>query len=411
MTLHGNSFSLEVLWSTEIIGAPPGSWEFETGLTVGAQSLLPDGRILWLGNDFAPSSYTQTLLVDAEHNRADRSVILKLEGCPVPLPPPNLFERLLALPGARLRPTRIPQKPVVTTLAVAPGGEIWVAGSSNHYMDLASYRHSDAYLARIDETGRPLWEKTYGDGSRRRIRRIAPMASGNLAVAGSDRREGWLAMVDPNGQQLWELRLGNDQDNAVAAISEDRLVVVGFETTGSGATKDFQQHATAWTVDVSGTILAKTRIRNPINRPPHSYFGRIWVAETRDCVYIASSWRDHSFALPVEVTKMHPDGSLLWKTTLPDTLKAVGSPTLAITPSGNAIIACALDHILIYQLNGSTGSYRESNLPFPECQSTVSPDLFLAVRRDGTMILSGSPPFGNSGTSCTWIGRLTEISQ
>jgi hypothetical protein len=405
MTLQGKSLSLEVLWSTEIIGAPP--YECGTGLTVGAQSLLPDGRILWLCNDFAPNSYTQVLLVDAEHNRADRSVILKLEGCPVPLPPRSLFERVLALLGTRLRPTRIPQKPVVTTLAVAPGGEIWVAGCSNQYMDIVSYRHSDAYLARIDENGRALWEKTYGDGHRRKIRSVTQLTSGNLAVAGFDRWQGWLALVAPSGQTFWELCLGNDQDNAVAALSDDRLAVVGFESTGSAANKDEKQYVTAWIISGSGGILAKTRVRSPIDR--HFNFGRVWIGASGDAVYVASNWRESSFALPVEVAKLRPDGSLLWKAPLPDTVKAVGSPTLAITPDGNAIIACALDRIVIYELNGATGSYRESSLPFPDCQAIVSPDLFLAVRRDGAMILSGSPPFGNSGASCTWIGRLTEI--
>jgi hypothetical protein len=123
-------------------------------------------------------------------------------------------------------------------------------------MSIDSFRHSDAYLARVDEAGRPLWENTYSNGGRRKIRSVARMESGNLAIAGSDSRDGWLALVSPDGRQLWERCLGNDLDIAVAALSDDRLALVGFESTGSGAAKDHQQHVTTWIIDSSGSMVA-----------------------------------------------------------------------------------------------------------------------------------------------------------
>src|SRR5215831_1941552 len=64
MALEGKSFSLEVLWSTEIVGAPPpgppgttGTLQFGTGLIVSAQSMFADGRIVWLGNQIGPRKF------------------------------------------------------------------------------------------------------------------------------------------------------------------------------------------------------------------------------------------------------------------------------------------------------------------------------------------------------------------
>jgi hypothetical protein len=411
MVLKGNSFSLEVLWSTEIIGAPPSTFEFGTGLTLRAQSVFPDGRIVWLGNYFAPGAWSQTLLVDAEHAQADRGVILELDGVVASIRRRSLFERIL---GANTTPD---QQPFVSTLTVGPGGEIWVAGLSNQYMSIDSFRHSDAYLARVDEAGRPLWENTYSNGGRRKIRSVARMESGNLAIAGSDSRDGWLALVSPDGRQLWERRLGNDLDIAVAALSDDRLALVGFESTGSGAAKDHQQHVTTWIIS-SGSTLAKTRVRNPIDKSPYYHVGRVCIAVTGNVVYVASNWQDPSDARPVEVAKLQPDGTLLWRAVLSDSVKAPDtdhpswktcSPTLAITPRGDAVIACALDQIHVYHLDRSSGTYRQSCLAVPACQAGRPADLFLDVRHDGTMILSGSRPASNSGAGCTWIARLSEL--
>ena len=134
-------------------------------------------------------------------------------------------------------------------------------------------------------------------------------------------------------------------------------------------------------------------------------------------MYAASNWQEFD-ARPVEVAKLRPDGTLLWKIAMPNTVRAADSthpnwqscsPALTITPRGDAVIACALDQIQVYKLDGSSGAYRESYLAVPVCQAGRRAALFLAVQQDGTMILSGSRPASNSGAGCTWIGRLIEF--
>jgi hypothetical protein len=197
------------------------------------------------------------------------------------------------------------------------------------------------------------------------------------------------------------------------------LAIVGFEGTGSSQNRDYRDHVTAWIIDGSGKSLAQTRIRSSINKFEHSYYGKVSVVTTDDAVYIASNWTGLFDAQPVEIAKLSTDGKLLWSTLLSDTAVAVEtaarswkvcSPTLAAAPNGSVLVACALDdQIHLYQLDRSSGAYRESHLPLPSCQIGHPAALFLAVRKDGAMTLSGSRPSSNVAPSCTWTGRLSEF--
>ena len=417
MALEGKSFSLDVLWSTEIVGAPPvgttGTLQFGAGLVLDVQSMFADGRIVWLGSQIGPSSRSKILLVDADRTRPDRSVALELQG--------GASAQRRSLLSWFLGGNTPNQKPSVLTLAVGSAGKIWVAGLSNAYLDMLSGDHSDAYLAAVDETGRPLWERTYRGHGRRLIRSVTQIASGDLAIAGSDGGQGWVARLSPDGDELWGRHLGNNLDNAIAALPDDRLILAGFEGVGSGRTKDYQNHVTTWIIDGSGATLAKIRIRDSISQRQHSHFGRVSVMATPGAVYVASNWKDPFNAQPVEIAKLRLDGTLMWKVVLQDTISAVDtavrtrntcSPTLSVNlnPSGDVVVACSLEQIQIYKLDGHSGRYHESYLSLPECQTGLPAVLFLAIRNDGTMILSGSRPAANVGRGCTWIGRLAEIS-
>jgi PQQ-like domain len=407
-----HSFALEVLWSTPLAaislsrpaGTPynPGP---EPGSIFEAQAIYPDGRIVFFGSRIIAGKRVMAVFPDPEHNPSDNAIILALDGAhPLNM---HLISRLV---GSGPRPL---------TLAAGPSGEIWVGGGSNSYMDFASGDHRDAYLAKIDGTGKILWEKAYGNGGWRQILSMASLPTGEVAVAGEDAGTGWLARIGADGSQLWERRLGIAKHNAVASLPGNRLVVAGFEAKGSSSTGDYQEHITAWIVDGSGEILAQTRVRTAISTSAIFNYEHISVAATKDAIYVVSSWGGYPHPQPVEVSKLDLDGKLLWSTVLSNTLTSVrtdlppsGScwPTLAINPRGDAIVACTLDgQIHIYQLERSSGSYQEGQFSLPDCNNKYSATLFLAVRKNGTMILSGSAPELNTVPRCTWVGRLTEV--
>jgi hypothetical protein len=409
--LEENTLSLRVLWSTNIVGAPQpfgstGVPDFGRGLILQAQSVSPDGSIVWLANRIAPQSRSSALVLDAERAGPDSGVVLNLGAHQQR----TLFSRFF---GGN---TQI-QKPSVSTMAVGPNGEIWVAGSTNSHYDWTSYRHSDAYLAMVDTAGEPLWERTYNNGGRRTIRGLTRMTSGDLAVAGLDDWDGWLARIRPDGSQLWERHLGNDLNNAVASLPNDRLVVVGFESTGSGSTNDYQNHVSAWIVDGSGNVLAKTRIRESISPTMHAAdFGPVFITTTSDAIYVASSWSDLFKPQPVEIAKLRHDGTLLWNVVLPDTVRANAtahptwttcSPALAVTPGEDLVVACSLQQIQIYKVDGRSGTYHENYLSLPDCDAHRSAVDFLVIRNNGAVVLSGSRPPSVISASCTWIGHVT----
>jgi hypothetical protein len=407
------AFSLKILWSAPTTTVPSNSdaWRrTSSGFLIVAQTIAPDGRIIFLGDQITARGHSPALLSDAEQNQPDSATILKLRGAGPPRDEgflSKLFEG-----------NAVNRMPYLSTLALGPSGDVWIGGRSNTYRDIASAAHSDAYLARIGEIGKPLWEMAYGKGGERNISSITAMSGGDVAVAGPGGRNGWLARIGSDGKQIWERNFGNDLGSAVASLSNDQLVVVGFGSTGSIQTRDYQVHVTVWIVDGSGTLLAETQIRNSITTSYNHYFGKIAVTATGDAIYVASSWQGFFDAQPVEVSKLGIDGKLVWSNRLTDTVVGVDgavrswkncSPTLAIMPHGDALVACALDgRIHLYELEQSSGAYRESYLPLPDCRINPAA-LFLAVRPDGVIILSGSQPNVNVGPGCTWIGRLTAV--
>jgi hypothetical protein len=399
----GRSFALEVLWSTPIAAnyspSRPAGTPYNPGPEPSpifeAQAMQPDGRIFFFGSRIVAGKRVMAVFADAEHNPSDNAIILALSGAhPLNL---HLVSRLV---GSGPRPL---------TLAAGRSGEIWVAGGSNSYMDFASGDHRDAYLAKIDATGKTIWEKAYGNGGRRQILSVASLPAGEVAVAGEDAGAGWLARIGADGGQLWERRLGIAKHTAVASLPGNRLIVTGFEATGSSSAGDYRENIAAWIVGGSGEILGQTRVRNAINTASGSNYGHVSVATTNDAIYIISNWTGFPNAQPIEISKLDFNGKLLWTTPLPDN-NAKWPPTLAVNAGGDALVTFALDNrIHLYQFEQSSGSYRESELSMPDCSNGYSVTLFLAVRNDGTMILSGSPPELNTVPRCTWVGRLAEV--
>jgi hypothetical protein len=403
-----NQFFLSIVWSSQISeGAEPplsgvARIDSGSGLIIRAQAMFSDGRIAFLGDQITPKADSQVLLVDAERAGPESALVLNLVGRPC-IGTVGLLSALISGQIAN-------RKPYVSALTIGAGGDVFVGGVCNTFLDEASSRHSDAYLARLDSAGRLRWERTYGHDGTMSIKDVALTSSGDLAVVGQDGSNGWLARIAFNGSLMWQRNLGNDLDIAVASLPDDRLAVAGFKG----------MEVYTWIVDKSGHTVATTRTRGPIGQP-RSSFGRVAIAATPDAVYVVSLW-DYSFhAQPVAVAKLRLDGELLWNTVLSDTIQAetnravplsrTCSPALAVAPDGSVLIACALENqIQLYRLDASFGAEQENRIPLPDCQAGHPAALFLTIRDDRTALLSGSRPSSNVGSNCTWLGRLT-ISQ
>jgi hypothetical protein len=418
-----DAFHLEVLWTVAIETDRSGNGFEQTtnGLIFKAESTSPDGRIVFLADQIASGAHSQVLLGGADQNWSDRiPLVLKgafPEGKSAFPESRRFFSRLFGIPT---RGPSLSEQPYLSAFATGPSGKIWLAGAANAYLDMASYHHSDAYLAKLDAAGKAVWEMAYSNGARQTIQSVAPLPGENVAVVGRADWAGRVARIGPDGKQLWERPLGNDLGGVISSLPGERLAVVGFEATGTPQNRDYLDHVTLWILDGSGKTLTQTRIRDSINKSSHSYFGKVSLVTTDDAIYVTSGWEEMFSAQPVEIAKLSLDGKLLWKTLLPDTIVEVErtvrswnacTPTLAVLPHGGVIVVCALGgQIQLYQIDPSSGAFQKSLLPLPDCQSGHSAALFLAPGKDGTMTLAGSRPPSNVAASCSWIGRLTAKS-
>lgn len=311
----------------------------------------------------------------------------------------------------RQRPNR---NPWIMSLAVGAEGALWLGGFSNRYTGIASDVHRDAYRAKLDSTGKPIWERNYGNGGWLAIESIAPAAAGGVVGVGRDMRASWLAKIAADGTLLLERRIGNGKGVAVVSLGGSRFLVAGL--AGEGKAPAYQDNVSTWLLDEAGELHGPTRIRDAISREENSYFGRVAASAVADGAYVASIWSDPFHSQAVEVARVGLDGALLWRQALPDTVSSRKTKVttfdtcdlaLATLANGDALVACALNGwVQLYRLDHETGEQRTTRLPLPECQRAHTAALFLVVRSDGTVFLAGSRPDGNMAANCSWIGRL-----
>jgi hypothetical protein len=360
----GQAFKLEVLDSLPLL-VDPSIEPFgltTAGLILNATSTPPDGRITFLAGRIKSGTRSQVLIREGGQNRLGDEVPLNLKGVQ---PAGNFLSRIFNKPA---------QIPFVSALAVGRAGETWLGGYTNAFIDIASSRHSDAYLAKVDATGNPSWEAYANQGA---ISSIATLAAGDVAVFGPGQSGGRVARIDPAGNSLWERPLGNDLGGMVASLPGDRLAVVGFEATETG------QHVTTFILDGEGNQLARIRIRDSISKSQNSYFGKVSLVVSEDAIYVASNWTGLFDAQPVAIAKISMAGQLLWSTLLPDTIAEVKtsvrswkgcSPAFGITPQGGVLAACALnDEIQLYNLTSFPVHTREAPFPCRIARSAIPP--------------------------------------
>ena len=400
---------LEVLWSAPITTemTPEGTFGRSEGLVLSQGAVAPDGAVVFLGGMLGGQRPGRVLLLDAEKAGPDGVVPLQL---PTPDPPGLLFTGTWFF--KRQRPNR---NPVVMSLAIGGEGAMWLGGFSNSYMGIASDAHRDAYLAKLDSTGKPIWERSYGKGGWLAIESIAPAAAGGVVGVGRGMDASWLAKIAADGTLLLERRIGNGKGVAAAPLRGGRFLVAGLAGEGEGSA--YRDNVSTWLLDEAGALHGPARIRDAINREGSSNFGRVAASAVADDAYVVSNWSDSFHPQAVEIARVGSDGALLWRQALPDTISPretkvatfdTCNPALVTLANGDALVACALNgSVQLYRLDGETGEQRTVRLPLPECQRAHPAALFLMVRRDGTVFLAGSRSGGNVAANCSWIGRLT----
>jgi len=142
------------------------------------------------------------------------------------------------------------------SVAVDPSGNIVIAGYFHHSLDfggsapLNSAGGRDAFVVKLDPSGKALWGKSFGDASDQWVRSIAVDSAGNVIITGDfqdsiDFGGGplvtigpfklvFVAKLDPSGNHLWSKGFGDGSglDSFVAVDgSGDVLLTGGLKST------------------------------------------------------------------------------------------------------------------------------------------------------------------------------------
>ncbi|MEW6367534.1 MAG: hypothetical protein AB1714_23135 [Acidobacteriota bacterium] len=153
-----------------------------------------------------------------------------------------------------------------TDIITQPDGGFLLVGPTD--AGAGSY---DAWVVKIDSSGKFLWQKMYGTTKNERFYSIAPVASGGTIACGWTEASGageddaWLARLDASGKILWQKTYGGSSEDrayAVRELSDGSLVTIGTtESFGAG-------ESDAWVLRVGssggidsscGTLVAPSR--------------------------------------------------------------------------------------------------------------------------------------------------------
>ena len=137
-----------------------------------------------------------------------------------------------------------------------PDGGWLLAGNSREGPGLSF----DAWLLRLDQRGRSLWERRFGGPDTDQVFAAAPTRDGGVVLAGHTRSQGagesdlWLFRLDARGNLLWERVLGggaNERARSIIAAREGGFLVSGFTASQGAGDRD------AWILrlDAAGQLL------------------------------------------------------------------------------------------------------------------------------------------------------------
>ncbi|WP_437914381.1 SBBP repeat-containing protein [Sorangium sp. So ce302] len=142
---------------------------------------------------------------------------------------------------------------VANDVAVTPDGGVVlvgrIAGRVNFGTTLLNAQGDDAFIAKLDGDGTPLWAKIFGDTMSQEFAAVAVDAKGDIVVAGSTGgtinfdgaprryaggRDAVVAAFTAEGKHLWNRLYGDAEDQKALGVAADQagnVIVVGeFES-------------------------------------------------------------------------------------------------------------------------------------------------------------------------------------
>ena len=249
---------------------------------------------------------------------------------------------------------------MATSIARSHDGGYVIAGFTRDY---ATHGVIDAWVAKLDEEGTKLWQKTIGGSMYEGAYFITTTLDGSYIMAGfSDSNDGdvsgnhgigdaWVVKLDKEGNIIWQKSLGGSGPDAAhcVAATRDSGYIIACETgsfdgdvSGNHDIQFSSEIGDAWVVklDKDGNILWQKALGGSDYDVSYS------IAESFDGGYLAagstrSADGDVSGYHGIEdgwVVKLDKDGNKLWQKTLGGA-NADGIKSIIVTPDGGYMTA------------------------------------------------------------------------
>jgi hypothetical protein len=163
---------------------------------------------------------------------------------------------------------------------VHPDGGYLIAGFTNS-IGAGGY---DGYLVRTDDTGRVIWEKTFGGADWDFFYDMVLtddkgcIAVGQTHSSGAGNGDAWAARVDNDGNLVWEKTFGGageDGANGVKLQHDKKIIFAGHSWD-----KEYKcSRATLWQLEANGVLNRETFIPNITNTS--EYLSDIYLDSTQ----------------------------------------------------------------------------------------------------------------------------------
>ena len=221
-----------------------------------------------------------------------------------------------------------------------------IAALSKNHLVIAGYTRSgeaegsDAWVLRLDGSGKVLWKKRFGGDGAQIATAVAAMPKGHLAVAVFNRKpnvtegDAVVYCLNGHGHVVWRRQLGGSGDDlpsALVALPNGSMVVGGYSTSSKGGNSD----ADAWIFRLNrqGKLIWQRRFGGS---------GRDWVRALAPMPGggVAAAGATNSRKpgkTSAWVIRLDKKGRLLWQNTYGDGETA--ARTITALPGGQMAIA------------------------------------------------------------------------
>ncbi|WP_052833801.1 fibronectin type III domain-containing protein [Staphylothermus marinus] len=235
---------------------------------------------------------------------------------------------------------------IVSSVAIAPNGDIIVAGWTGSFMEDGDW---DLWVLRLDGDGNIVWEKDYGgsvDDGYTKVS-LAIDSSGDIIVATSTLQSDsygymwnnmWLLRLDGNGNVMWEKTYGveSDEDYAYAVgIAPNGDIIVGGETRGFYRVGDtYVSGAWVLRLDPNGDVIWQKVYQGP---QALEKISGLLVMPSGD-ILVSGSRGSLSEEMYGWIAYLDGEGNVKWSKTYIRSIEEGGSiDELVLAPNGDII--------------------------------------------------------------------------